>query len=221
MIGADIVDIRPGRRDLGSAGRSGTRLEAYFGAVRFALTRRHDATIYKILRAEEWRAAQRDGVYRGSPDDARDGFIHFSTAEQTPGTYEKYFAGQRDLVLVGDRRGRTRRGVEVGALTRRRAVSASLRRLAADGRALVARAYFERGPETARAIAALAHIRVRQAPEVSRTSSRRDCRSSAHGSGRNELSIMPSPRFCRAAAANSVQTPASRIPNSSRRSANR
>jgi uncharacterized protein (DUF952 family) len=56
--------------------------------------------IYKILRAEEWRAAQRDGVYRGSPDDARDGFIHFSSAAQTPGTFEKYFSGQRDLVLV-------------------------------------------------------------------------------------------------------------------------
>ena len=58
------------------------------------------ATIYKILRAEEWHVSERDGVYRGSPDDARDGFIHFSSAAQTPGTFEKYFSGQRDLILV-------------------------------------------------------------------------------------------------------------------------
>ena len=50
-------------------------------------------TIYKILRATDWHDAERDGMFRGSPDDRRDGFIHFSTAEQTPGTYEKYFSG--------------------------------------------------------------------------------------------------------------------------------
>jgi uncharacterized protein (DUF952 family) len=58
------------------------------------------ALIYKILRAVEWRDAERDGVFRGSPDDKRDGFIHFSTAEQTFGTYEKYFPGQSGLVLA-------------------------------------------------------------------------------------------------------------------------
>jgi uncharacterized protein (DUF952 family) len=56
--------------------------------------------IYKILRAAEWQEAERDGVFRGSPDDKRDGFIHFSTAEQTAVTYEKYFAGQPGLVLA-------------------------------------------------------------------------------------------------------------------------
>jgi len=58
------------------------------------------ALIYKILSAQEWQAAERDGVYRGSADDRRDGFIHFSTAAQTPGTYEKYFAGHSDLMLL-------------------------------------------------------------------------------------------------------------------------
>jgi uncharacterized protein (DUF952 family) len=57
-------------------------------------------TIYKIFRAEEWQTAQRDGVFRGSSDDRRDGFIHFSTAEQTLGTYERYFAGQDGVVLA-------------------------------------------------------------------------------------------------------------------------
>ncbi len=57
-------------------------------------------TVYKICRLQEWSAAERDQVFRGSPDDLRDGFIHFSTAEQTPGTFEKYFAGEAGLVLV-------------------------------------------------------------------------------------------------------------------------
>jgi uncharacterized protein (DUF952 family) len=56
--------------------------------------------VYKICRRDEWSAAERERVFRGSPDDLRDGFIHFSTAEQSPGTFEKYFAGQTGLVLV-------------------------------------------------------------------------------------------------------------------------
>jgi uncharacterized protein (DUF952 family) len=40
------------------------------------------------------------GVFRGSPDDRRDGFIHFSTAAQVRGTLEKYFAGESGLVLI-------------------------------------------------------------------------------------------------------------------------
>jgi uncharacterized protein (DUF952 family) len=57
-------------------------------------------TIYKICTASEWREAQRAGVYRGSAVDRRDGFIHFSTAEQAAETAAKHFAGERDLVLV-------------------------------------------------------------------------------------------------------------------------
>jgi uncharacterized protein (DUF952 family) len=57
-------------------------------------------TIYKILRESEWREFERAGVFRGSPDDKRDGFIHCSTAEQTIGTYEKYFTGTRGLMLA-------------------------------------------------------------------------------------------------------------------------
>ncbi|MDU1668597.1 MAG: DUF952 domain-containing protein, partial [Bradyrhizobium sp.] len=40
--------------------------------------------IYKICSASAWRKAERSGVYRGSADDLRDGFIHFSTAAQVP-----------------------------------------------------------------------------------------------------------------------------------------
>jgi uncharacterized protein (DUF952 family) len=56
--------------------------------------------IYKICTTAEWRAAESAGVYRGSVVDHRDGFIHFSTAEQAAETAAKHFAGQRDLVLV-------------------------------------------------------------------------------------------------------------------------
>ena len=56
--------------------------------------------IYKICPAPAWREAERAGVYRGSPDDARDGFIHLSTATQLPGTLAKHFAGQSDLFFI-------------------------------------------------------------------------------------------------------------------------
>ena len=60
----------------------------------------HVTTIYKICAQVEWLEAQRDGRYRGSAVDHRDGFIHFSTATQTVETAEKHFAGQKDLMLI-------------------------------------------------------------------------------------------------------------------------
>ena len=57
-------------------------------------------TIFKIYPASLWREAESAGVFRGSELDRRDGFIHFSTAEQAVETAAKHFAGQRDLVLV-------------------------------------------------------------------------------------------------------------------------
>src|SRR6185437_11486622 len=57
-------------------------------------------TIYKICPALLWREAERNGVFRGSNDDLRDGFIHFSTAVQVADTATKHFAGQRDLLLL-------------------------------------------------------------------------------------------------------------------------
>jgi uncharacterized protein (DUF952 family) len=56
--------------------------------------------IYKICPASAWREAERQGVYRGSADDARDGFIHFSSASQVAGTARKHFAGQTELLLI-------------------------------------------------------------------------------------------------------------------------
>jgi len=56
--------------------------------------------IYKICHRGEWETAERDGVYRGTPKDREDGFLHFSKINQVPGTLAKYYAGQNDLVLV-------------------------------------------------------------------------------------------------------------------------
>ncbi len=57
-------------------------------------------TIYKICPASAWREAERHGVFRGSADDLRDGFIHFSTASQVAETAKKHFAGQIGLFLI-------------------------------------------------------------------------------------------------------------------------
>ncbi len=57
-------------------------------------------TIYKICARAAWKAAEAAGRYAGSDVDRRDGFIHFSTAAQLPGTAAKHFAGLTDLMLV-------------------------------------------------------------------------------------------------------------------------
>ena len=56
--------------------------------------------IYKICSASAWREAERQGVYRGSADDIRDGFIHFSLPSQVAETARKHFLGQTGLFLI-------------------------------------------------------------------------------------------------------------------------
>jgi uncharacterized protein (DUF952 family) len=56
--------------------------------------------IFKICGEAEWRTAERQGVYRGSAVDERDGFIHFSTAAQLAETAAKHFAARDDLLLI-------------------------------------------------------------------------------------------------------------------------
>ena len=56
--------------------------------------------VYKILSGEEWRTAQRAGVFQGSAVDERDGYIHLSSVAQVRETAARHFAGQRDLVLL-------------------------------------------------------------------------------------------------------------------------
>lgn len=60
-------------------------------------------TIHHLALAEDWSEAQRVGEYRTSTigrtvDD--EGFIHASTPDQVEGTFERYYAGQEDVLLL-------------------------------------------------------------------------------------------------------------------------
>ncbi|MBY0325165.1 MAG: DUF952 domain-containing protein [Reyranella sp.] len=57
-------------------------------------------TVYKIISADLWQAAEGSGVFTGAGIDLKDGFIHLSTGAQARRTAQLYFAGQDNLVLV-------------------------------------------------------------------------------------------------------------------------
>jgi uncharacterized protein (DUF952 family) len=56
--------------------------------------------IFRIVSEVEWDAAQRRGAFEGSEHDRRDGFIHFSTAEQLAETAAKHYAGRSGLLIL-------------------------------------------------------------------------------------------------------------------------
>lgn len=56
--------------------------------------------VLKIVAVREWSKATTSGIYAGSPDDLRDGFIHLSSQHQLRGTLEKHFKDKGDLVLI-------------------------------------------------------------------------------------------------------------------------
>src|SRR4029453_18307980 len=51
-------------------------------------------------RREEWARAAAAGSCAGSSQDAKDGFIHFSTAVQLPESARRHRSGQSGLVLL-------------------------------------------------------------------------------------------------------------------------
>lgn len=57
--------------------------------------------VYKICPASLWQEAKAKGVFDGAPVDHRDGYIHFSTAQQVKETAAKHFAGMEDLLVIG------------------------------------------------------------------------------------------------------------------------
>jgi uncharacterized protein (DUF952 family) len=59
-----------------------------------------DGTIYKVCSKAAFDEAKAKGRFEGSEPDLRDGFIHFSSADQLEGTLAKHFAGQPNLVLL-------------------------------------------------------------------------------------------------------------------------
>ena len=56
--------------------------------------------VFKIVDRASWEAVSGAASFGGSPLDARDGFIHLSSASQVRDTAARYFAGQPDLLLV-------------------------------------------------------------------------------------------------------------------------
>ncbi len=59
-----------------------------------------DPVVYRLAGRADWARAREAGVYEGSADDARDGFIHLSAAHQLVETARKHYAGRGDLVLL-------------------------------------------------------------------------------------------------------------------------
>ena len=56
--------------------------------------------IYKIINIDELKKAKSSRTYSGSSKDIQDGYIHFSSDEQIEGTLKKYYANQKNLVLL-------------------------------------------------------------------------------------------------------------------------
>jgi uncharacterized protein (DUF952 family) len=59
--------------------------------------------VYKIAARPAVEAAAAAGKFPRMPIDDKDGYIHFSTAEQLAETLRLYFAGQGNLVLLAVR----------------------------------------------------------------------------------------------------------------------
>lgn len=55
---------------------------------------------FKILHAAEWEAFRQATVFKGSPVDIVDGFIHLSTAVQAPETAARHFTKLSNLSLI-------------------------------------------------------------------------------------------------------------------------
>ena len=58
------------------------------------------ALIYKICSVNLWEKAEAEGHFSGAEIDLRDGFIHFSTAEQLGDTLRLHFEGVENLLLL-------------------------------------------------------------------------------------------------------------------------
>lgn len=72
------------------------------GGATHIVTMRSDPPrfIYRLVRPDRWAEAMQAGTFTGEADDVRDGFIHFSTAGQLPGTLEKHYSDHDRLALV-------------------------------------------------------------------------------------------------------------------------
>ena len=56
--------------------------------------------IYKICDVDLWEKAKAEGQFTGAEIDLKDGFMHFSTAEQLGETLALHFEGIENLLLL-------------------------------------------------------------------------------------------------------------------------
>ena len=56
--------------------------------------------IYHIAHEPDWRTAQGLGFYKGGDAFDKEGFIHFSSAEEIKASTELYYKGMEDLLLI-------------------------------------------------------------------------------------------------------------------------
>ncbi len=56
--------------------------------------------IYRLMSQQGWSAAKKAGVFYGTADDRRDGYIHFSTAKTVRETAGRYYADVQSLMLI-------------------------------------------------------------------------------------------------------------------------
>ena len=56
--------------------------------------------VFKIIEEDEWKKAQKLGVYKGSSKDVEDGYIHFSEEQQIHETLKKFFFNKENLILL-------------------------------------------------------------------------------------------------------------------------
>lgn len=79
----------------GDGSASGLRGGGKAGSVA-AMTR----YIFRLCTTDDWAEFQTAGTFAGNDADRRDGFIHFSTAEQVAETAAKHYADRGALLLV-------------------------------------------------------------------------------------------------------------------------
>ena len=56
--------------------------------------------IFKIIDANAYDEARKHGQFMGAEIDLKDGYIHFSTAEQVIETAQRHFLGRTNLVIL-------------------------------------------------------------------------------------------------------------------------
>lgn len=59
-----------------------------------------DWIVYKVMSEAEHQQMRRDGVFRGSPVDLQDGYIHLSCRSQLAATLDRHYRGVAGLMLV-------------------------------------------------------------------------------------------------------------------------